>query len=110
MALKYQNRLPSQFFSMPIGVFNGETLGASRNAAQIRYGAYAQLKMLLTRLGWHSTMVVTGDPEQTDLLAGLSGLAERAEKLESLENIKVVRFTRRDVVRHPLVAEMVAAL
>ena len=36
---------------------------------------YGQLKMLLTRLGWHSTMVVTGDPDQTDLLPELSGLA-----------------------------------
>jgi len=37
---------------------------------------YGQIKMILTRLGWHSTMVVTGDPDQSDLLDGLSGLAE----------------------------------
>ena len=34
---------------------------------------YAQIKMLLTRLGWRSTMVLTGDPDQTDLLPGISG-------------------------------------
>ena len=45
---------------------------------------YGQLKMLLTRLGWHSTMVMTGDPDQTDLLPELSGLATIGKKLEGL--------------------------
>ena len=40
---------------------------------------YGQIKMLLTRLGWRSTMVLTGDPDQTDLLPGLSGLREIAD-------------------------------
>ncbi len=71
---------------------------------------YGQLKMLLTRLGWNSTMVVTGDPEQSDLLPGLSGLNDVVEKLDPLENVRAVRFTREDVVRHPLVAEMIDAL
>jgi phosphate starvation-inducible protein PhoH and related proteins len=71
---------------------------------------YGQLKMLLTRLGWHSTMVLTGDPDQTDLLPGLSGLEDVARRLEPIEGIAVVRFDERNVVRHPLVAGMLTVL
>jgi phosphate starvation-inducible PhoH-like protein len=68
------------------------------------------LKMLLTRLGWHSTMVVTGDPNQSDLIPELSGLRPVADKLEAIANIAVVRLADRDIVRHPLVAEMLGVL
>lgn len=71
---------------------------------------YGQIKMLLTRLGWRSTMVLTGDPDQTDLLAGLSGLRETASRLEQVEGISVVRLTDADIVRHPLVAGMLSVL
>jgi phosphate starvation-inducible protein PhoH and related proteins len=71
---------------------------------------YGQLKMLLTRLGWHSTMVLTGDPDQTDLLSGLSGLKEVAERLEKVPEIAVVRLGDGDIVRHPLVAGMLTVL
>jgi phosphate starvation-inducible PhoH-like protein len=71
---------------------------------------YTQIKMLLTRLGWRSTMVLTGDPDQTDLLPGISGLAEIAEKLERLPDIPVVRLAEGDIVRHPLVASMLTVL
>jgi phosphate starvation-inducible PhoH-like protein len=71
---------------------------------------YVQLKMLLTRLGWHSTMVITGDPGQTDLLPSLSGLADVSEKLERVPDIAVVRLKDRDIVRHPLVASMLGVL
>jgi len=71
---------------------------------------YGQIKMLLTRLGWHSTMVVTGDPDQSDLLDGLSGLAEIAYRLEPIADIAVVRLGDRDIVRHPLVGDMLTVL
>ena len=66
--------------------------------------------MLLSRLGWHSTMVVTGDPDQSDLLDGLSGLADVARRFEALPNIAVVRLGQGDIVRHPLVAEMLEVM
>jgi phosphate starvation-inducible PhoH-like protein len=66
--------------------------------------------MLLTRLGWSSTMVITGDPNQSDLLPELSGLAEVARRLEAVPNISVVRLADADIVRHPLVGEMLAVL
>src|SRR5438105_7988237 len=71
---------------------------------------YGQIKMLLTRLGWRSTMVLTGDPDQTDLLPGMSGLREIAGRLERVESIAVVRLGEADIVRHPLVGEMLAVL
>ena len=71
---------------------------------------YGQIKMLLTRLGWHSTMVLTGDPDQSDLLEGLSGLADIARRLEKIGGVAVVRLTDADIVRHPLVAEMLTVL
>ncbi|MEI7790982.1 MAG: PhoH family protein [Alphaproteobacteria bacterium] len=71
---------------------------------------YTQIKMLLTRLGWRSTMVLTGDPDQTDLLPGISGLADIAAKLDPLPDIPVVRLAEGDIVRHPLVASMLTVL
>ena len=67
---------------------------------------YGQIKMLLTRLGWNSTMVVTGDPDQSDLLPGISGLEAIGERLEALEDVKFLRFSKQDVVRHPLVSSI----
>ena len=71
---------------------------------------YTQLKMLLTRLGWRSTIVMTGDPDQTDLLKGMSGLGDIADRLERVPDIAVVRLGESDIVRHPLVAGMLTVL
>jgi phosphate starvation-inducible PhoH-like protein len=71
---------------------------------------YGQIKMLLTRLGWHSTMILTGDPDQSDLLEGLSGFADIARRLEVVPEVAVVRLSDRDIVRHPLVASMLTVL
>ena len=71
---------------------------------------YGQLKMLLTRLGWRSTMVLTGDPDQTDLLKGMSGLGDIAGRLERVPEISVIRLGDADIVRHPLVAGMLTVL
>ena len=66
--------------------------------------------MILTRLGRHSTMVVTGDPDQSDLLDGLSGLAEIARRLDPIADIAVVLLAEADIVRHSLVAELLMVL
>jgi phosphate starvation-inducible protein PhoH and related proteins len=55
-------------------------------------------------------MVVTGDPDQSDLLDGLSGLAEIARRLEAIAEIAVVRLGEADIVRHPLVGDMLRVL
>jgi phosphate starvation-inducible PhoH-like protein len=95
----------------PVGFMRGRTLNnAFVVIDEAQNCTYAQLKMLLTRLGWHSTMVITGDPEQTDLLPGMSGLAEITRRLSALTNIGIVNLEERDIVRHPLVGEMLTVL
>ncbi len=95
----------------PIAYMRGRTLNNAYVVIdEAQNCTYGQLKMLLTRLGWNSSMVVTGDPAQNDLLPGLSGLNDVAEKLDGLDNVEVVRFSRGDVVRHPLVADMIDRL
>jgi phosphate starvation-inducible PhoH-like protein len=69
-----------------------------------------QMKMILTRQGFNSKMVVTGDPTQVDLPNGQrSGLAEVVDVLRGVEGIQFVRFDERDVVRHALVQRIVKA-
>jgi phosphate starvation-inducible PhoH-like protein len=95
----------------PVGFMRGRTLNnAFVVIDEAQNCTYMQLKMLLTRLGWSSTMVVTGDPNQSDLLPGISGLADVADRFEAVSNIAVVRLADRDIVRHPLVAEMLGVL
>jgi len=69
-----------------------------------------QMKMFLTRLGFNSKMVVTGDLTQTDLPHGQkSGLAAAVKILEEIDDIAIHRFTDRDVVRHKLVQAIILA-
>lgn len=95
----------------PVGYMRGRTLNnAFVVIDEAQNCTYAQIKMLLTRLGWHSTMVLTGDPDQSDLLPGVSGLADIARRLEVVEGISIVRLADADIVRHPLVASMLTVL
>jgi phosphate starvation-inducible PhoH-like protein len=69
-----------------------------------------QMKMFLTRLGEGSRMVVTGDPTQTDLDDGRkNGLHDAASRLRGFKDIGIVEFGARDIVRHPLVEQIVKA-
>jgi len=69
-----------------------------------------QMKMFLTRLGFSSKAVITGDATQTDLPEGRrSGLADASHLLGKIEGIRVCYFTDTDVVRHPLVQRIVRA-
>lgn len=69
-----------------------------------------QMKMLLTRMGENSRMVITGDLSQIDLPPGeRSGLAEAEEVLAGMEGVGFVRFSDADVLRHPLVTRVVRA-
>ncbi|HEX9190556.1 MAG TPA: PhoH family protein, partial [Candidatus Deferrimicrobiaceae bacterium] len=69
-----------------------------------------QMKMFLTRIGFGSKAVITGDITQTDLPSGrVSGLNEAIGILDGVEGIRFCRFTEIDVVRHPLVQEIIKA-
>jgi phosphate starvation-inducible PhoH-like protein len=95
----------------PVAFMRGRTLNNSFVLIdEAQNCTYGQLKMLLTRLGWHSTMVMTGDPDQTDLLPELSGLGSIAQRLEGFDDVAVVRLADQDVVRHPLVGRMLSVL
>ena len=95
----------------PVAFMRGRTLNnAFVVIDEAQNCTYPQLKMLLSRLGWHSTMVVTGDPGQSDLLAGMSGLSEIARQLAGIENIGICYLNEGDIVRHPLVAEIIERL
>ncbi len=70
----------------------------------------AQMRMVLTRLGENSRMVVTGDPTQVDLPPGMvSGLTEAAQVLDGVEGVAICHLSAADVVRHPLVQRLVTA-
>jgi phosphate starvation-inducible PhoH-like protein len=69
-----------------------------------------QMKMFLTRLGFNSRMVVTGDVTQVDLPSGSrSGLAQARSVLAGIEGVGMVELTSEDVVRHRIVASIVEA-
>lgn len=69
-----------------------------------------QMKMFLTRLGNNSRAVVTGDVTQIDLPRNCrSGLVEAVEVLEGVKDVEIFRFSRQDVVRHPLVRRIIEA-
>ncbi len=69
-----------------------------------------QMKMFLTRIGFGSKAVITGDPSQVDLPKGhKSGLAHAVQVLQDVKGIAMTKFTSKDVVRHPLVARIVDA-
>ena len=95
----------------PVGYMRGRTLNKAFVVIdEAQNCTYGQIKMLLSRLGWNSTMVVTGDPDQSDLLDGISGLRDMARKLESVEGIAVEYLRETDIVRHPLVAKMLEVI
>ncbi|MBO0474978.1 PhoH-like protein [Enterococcus sp. DIV0840] len=70
----------------------------------------AQMKMFLTRLGFNSRMIVNGDTSQIDLPKGVaSGLIHAEKTLQSIDKIAFVHFDAGDVVRHPVVAQIIRA-
>ena len=95
----------------PLAYMRGRTLDDSfiiLDEAQNTTGE--QMKMFLTRLGYNSKAVVTGDLSQTDLPRGVkSGLSTAASILKNIEGIGIFEFSERDVVRHHLVRKIITA-
>jgi phosphate starvation-inducible PhoH-like protein len=95
----------------PLAYMRGRTLtNAFVIIDEAQNATATQMQMVLTRIGEGTRMVVTGDPSQVDLKAGeTSGLTHAVKLLDGLEGVRVVRFSRADVVRHPLVGRIVEA-
>ena len=95
----------------PLAYMRGRTLDDSFIILDEAQNTTAQqMKMFLTRLGFNSKMVVTGDITQIDLPSGKkSGLKDAIKILKGIENISTVRLSEKDVVRHKLVQDIVKA-
>ena len=95
----------------PIAFMRGRTLNDSFIILdEAQNSTVEQMKMVLTRQGFNSKMVVTGDITQTDLPAGRrSGLMDAMDVLKGIDEIRFVRFDERDVVRHTLVQRIIKA-
>ncbi len=95
----------------PLAFMRGRTLShAAVILDEAQNTTSMQMKMFLTRLGENSRMIVTGDPTQIDLPPNTrSGLVEALRVLDGVPGVVTVRFNDIDVVRHPLVAEIVRA-
>ncbi len=106
-----QMRDRGQIEVAPLAFMRGRTLNDSFVILDEAQNATSeQMRMFLTRLGYGSKAVVTGDMTQTDLPAGSrSGLREARALLEGIDGIAFCEFTDADVVRHPLVQKIVVA-
>ncbi len=94
----------------PLAFMRGRTLNNSFIILDEAQNATPeQMKMFLTRIGFGSRAVVTGDVTQVDLMVGRSGLAGLEDIIGGIEGLEFVHLTRRDVVRHRIVADIVAA-
>ena len=95
----------------PLAFMRGRTLNdAFIILDEAQNTTHEQMKMYLTRLGYNSKTVITGDVTQIDLPKDrVSGLVEAERVLSSVEGVRVVYFTGRDVVRHKLVQDIVRA-
>lgn len=95
----------------PLAFMRGRTLAESYVVIdEAQNTTPVQMKMVLTRLGERARMVITGDLSQVDLPLGQkSGLADAISVLEHVEGVKIIRLKASDIVRHPVVARILAA-
>jgi phosphate starvation-inducible PhoH-like protein len=94
----------------PLAFMRGRTLNSSFIILdEAQNTTPEQMKMFLTRIGFGSKCVVTGDVTQIDVPGGRSGLVGLEPVLGGVENVEFVHLTRRDVVRHKIVADIIEA-
>jgi phosphate starvation-inducible PhoH-like protein len=94
----------------PLAYMRGRTLNDSFIILDEAQNTTAeQMKMFLTRLGFNSKMVVTGDITQVDLQGGVSGLRVASRVLANVEDVYFSQMSSADVIRHPLVGKIVDA-
>lgn len=106
----YEGMIKSgRIVAYPLAYMRGESFDESFIIADEAQNMTAgQLKMVLTRIGRGSTLVIDGDPDQVDLHQS-SGLLETVERVKKVKNVNVVRFDTADIVRSDIVADILAA-
>lgn len=111
-AVKLQDMMEKNIIQIaPLAFMRGRTLNdAVVILDEAQNTTTAQIKMFLTRLGWNTKMIVTGDLTQVDLPRGQkSGLRDAMEILDGVESIGIIRLDGKDIVRHKLVTRIVEA-
>lgn len=111
-AVKLQEMMEKHVIQIaPLAFMRGRTLSdAVVILDEAQNTTSAQLRMFLTRMGWNTKMIITGDMTQVDLPRGTqSGLREALRILNDIEGISIVNLTQTDIVRHKLVTKIVKA-
>ena len=111
-AVKLQDMMEKNIIQIaPLAFMRGRTLSdAVVILDEAQNTTPAQLRMFLTRMGWDTKMIITGDMTQIDLPRGQrSGLAEALQILKDVEGIGFVELNKKDIVRHKLVTRIVNA-
>ncbi len=111
-AVKLQDMMEKRIIQIaPLAFMRGRTLSdAVVILDEAQNTTTAQIRMFLTRMGWNTKMIITGDLTQVDLPHGtMSGLREAIGILDGVEGISIVRMNDKDIVRHKLVTRIVQA-
>ena len=111
-AVKLQDMMEKHVIQIaPLAFMRGRTLNdAIVILDEAQNTTPAQIRMFLTRLGWNSKMIITGDMTQIDLPHNqISGLKEALSILSTTEGISVIKLNQKDIVRHKLVTKIVTA-
>ena len=111
-AVKLQDMMEKRIIQIaPLAFMRGRTLSdAVVILDEAQNTTTAQIRMFLTRMGWNTKMIITGDLTQVDLPHGTtSGLREAIDILDGVEGISIVRMNDKDIVRHKLVTRIVQA-
>lgn len=111
-AAKLQDMIEKRIIQIaPLAFMRGRTLNdAVVILDEAQNTTSAQIKMFLTRMGWNTKMIITGDMTQIDLPKNTrSGLGEALEILQNIKGISIVEMNQKDIVRHKLVTSIVDA-
>lgn len=111
-AVKLQDMIEKRMIQIaPLAFMRGRTLSdAVVILDEAQNTTTAQIRMFLTRMGWNTKMIITGDLTQVDLPHGVtSGLREAVDILKDVEGISIIRMEEKDIVRHKLVTRIVKA-
>ena len=111
-AIKLQDMIEKHIIQIaPLAFMRGRTLSdAVVILDEAQNTTPAQIRMFLTRMGWNTKMIITGDMTQIDLPRGQkSGLVESVNILKGIEGIEFIEMKKKDIVRHKLVSRIVNA-